>query len=95
MSRLTKKQLMYAHILEARKHRVMCNRRCDKYEERGLFEKAERNFREACDYAIKEDTFISAVTIVYGEHGCDLEVKLKAFAEVYMPDTVEFLEIKE
>ena len=42
--------------------------------------------RNACDYSAKESAYITAVTIVYGEYGCDLEKNLKAFADAYMPE---------
>lgn len=87
MKELTKKQILYAHIIEARRHREMYNRLTERYEYAGRTDRAELAYRNACDYASKESAYIAAVTIVYGEYGCDLENRLNAFAEAYMPKT--------
>lgn len=87
MQKFTKKQVLYAHIIEARRHREMYNRLTDKHEDAGRTDRAELSYRNACDYSAKESAFIAAVTIVYGEYGCDLEKNLKAFEDAYMPET--------
>ena len=89
MKKLTKKQVLYAHIIEARRCREMYNRLTEKHEDAGRIEKAEIAYRRACDYSAKESAYIAAVTIVYGEYGCDLERNLKAFADSYDGDGKE------
>jgi predicted TPR repeat methyltransferase len=86
MKKFTKKQVLYAHIIEARRHREMYNRLTEKHEDAGRTDRAEAAYRNACDYSAKESAYIAAVTIVYGEYGCDLERNLKAFADAYMPE---------
>lgn len=86
MKKFTKKQVLYARIIEARRHREMYNRLTEKYEDAGRTDRAELAYRNACDYSAKESAYIAAVTIVYGEYGCDLERNLEAFADAYMPE---------
>ena len=59
----------------------MYNRLTEKYEDEGRTDRAELAYRNACDQASRESAFIMAVTIVYGEYGCDLERKLDKFEE--------------
>lgn len=84
--RFTKKQILYSHIIEARRKRAMYNRLTEKYEDEGKTDRAELAYRNACDQSSKESAFIAAVTIVYGEYGCDLELKLAVFEEEHYAD---------
>lgn len=86
MQKLTKKQILYVHIIEARKQGAMYARRAERFEDAGRTERSERAHRIAVDCFTKASAYISAVTIVYGEYGCDLERRLKEFADAYFPE---------
>lgn len=81
--RFTKKQILYSHIIEARRKRAMYNRLQERYEDKGEEERAERAFINVCEWSNKESAFIASVTIVYGEYGCQLEQNLIEFEEKY------------
>lgn len=86
MKKLSKKQILYSHLIEAKRNRERYGRYMERHEDLGNAEKAETAYRKACEYGAKESAFIMAIAIMYGESGDQLYLKLQAFEETYMPE---------
>ena len=87
MRKFTKKQNLYAHLIEARRQRERYGRIMERHEDAGNTERADTAYRKACEWGAKESAFTMAIAIVCGESSEQLNKNLKAFEEGYMPET--------
>ena len=86
MSKITKKEILYSHIIEARKKIEICIRSKERNEAGGNIEWAKIVDREAHEWMGKEEAYIKMAGLFYDEHGVELSKNIEIFEKEYIKE---------